>query len=420
MENDIKLLFFTVDGYKEYTRGSRMKKNLQIEELKELILIDAKKLESDIIQIRRHIHMYPETLYEEENTAKYIEEELEKIGINSSRTAKTGVLATVKGSREGKIVALRADIDALNITEDASVSYKSQVEGKMHACGHDAHTAMLLGAARLIYKYHDHISGQVKLIFQPAEEGGGGAMRIISEGHFTDVDWVFGLHVWDPLPSGVIGIRSGPIFASSDRFHITISGKGGHAAAPHQTIDPTSVSADIYNALQKLISREIDPFESCVLSVPVSEASEAHNIIPTSSKISGTLRTFNPEVRSYLIDRIRDVVEGYSSAWRCTSKVDFDPIYYPTVVNDETVVEALFKILEDVGTLKTMDRTMVGEDFSFYLREAKGAFLTLGNRSEEKGIVFPHHHPKFQVDEDNLWRGTAIYTLLGFFNSFVV
>jgi amidohydrolase len=363
--------------------------------------------------------MHPETLYEEENTAKYIEEELERIGIKSSRTAKTGVLATVKGTREGKIVALRADIDALNITEEASVPFKSQVEGKMHACGHDAHTSMLLGAARIIYKNRDHLSGQVKLIFQPAEEGGGGAKRIISEGHFKDVDWVFGLHVWDPLPSGVIGIRSGPTFASSDRFHITISGKGGHAAAPHQTIDPTSVSADIYNALQKLISREIDPFEPCVLSIPVSESSEAHNIIPNSSKISGTLRTFNPEVRSYLIDRIRDVVKGYCSAWRCTSKVDFDPMYYPAVINDDIAVKTLFEILKDVGTLEIMDQTMIGEDFSFYLRETKGAFLTLGNRNETKGFIFPHHHPKFQVDEDNLWRGTAIYTLLGFFNSFV-
>jgi amidohydrolase len=409
-----------VDGYKEFTHGSRMKKKMQVEELKGLILNDAKKLESEIIRIRRHIHMHPETLFEEENTAKFIEQELERIGIESSRTAKTGVLAIINGSREGKVVALRADMDALNITEEASVSYKSQIEGKMHACGHDAHTAMLLGAARIIYKYRDQLSGQVKLVFQPAEEGGGGAKRIISEGHFKNVDWVFGLHVWDPLPTGVIGIRKGPIFASSDRFHINIYGKGGHAAAPHQTIDPTSVSADIYNALQKLISREINPFESCVLSVPVSEASEAHNIIPASTKISGTLRTFNPEVRSYLIDRIRDVVKGYSSAWRCTAKVEFDPIYYPAVINDEEAVGVLFKILKGVGTLREMDQTMIGEDFSFYLQETKGAFLTLGNRNVTKGIVFPHHHPKFQVDEDILWRGTVIYSFLGFFNSFLI
>ncbi len=404
----------------DYARGSRMKKNMQIEELKEIILNDAKKLESDIIRIRRHIHMHPETLYEEENTAKFIEDELTRIGIESHRIAGTGILATIKGSKKGKIVALRADIDALNVKEEAQVSYKSLVDGKMHACGHDAHTSMLLGAAKIITKYQNQLLGEVKLIFQPAEEGGGGAKKIITEGHFKNINWVFGIHVWAPLPSGTIGIRKGPIFASSDRFHITISGKGGHAAAPHQTIDPTSVSVDIYNALQKIVSREVDPFEPCVLSVPVFEASKAHNVIPTSTRIRGTLRTFNPEVRSFIRSRIEEVVKGYSSAWRCSSNVEFDPMSYPPVINDEKTVDTLFEILQDVSDIQIMDQTMVGEDFSFYLQETKGVFLTLGIRNEAKGIIFPHHHPKFQVDEDILWKGTAIYTLLGFINSFLI
>jgi len=387
-------------------------------ELKQKIIVDAKELESYIITTRRHIHTYPETLFEEENTARYVENELQKIGIPTKRIIKTGVMGEIQGSREGKTIALRADIDALNILEDTDFPYKSKNLGKMHACGHDAHTAMLLGAAQVLYNHRKHLEGSIKLIFQPAEEGGGGAKLIIDAGHFKNVDAVFGIHVWSPLRSGVIGIRKGPVFASSDRFKIQITGKGGHAAAPHQTYDPTSVMVDIYNALQKLISREVDPFEPCVLSLPVFKASEAHNIIPKQSIIRGTLRSMNPNVRKFLIKRIIAVVEGYSSAWRCTGKVDFDPMAYPAVVNDEMTVETVSEILKDLENVQMMNQSMVGEDFAFYLQETKGTFLTLGIRNESKGVIYPHHHPKFQVDESVLWKGTAIYSILGMYSFF--
>ena len=387
-------------------------------ELRQRIIKDAKKLEKYVIDTRRHIHTYPETLFEEENTAQFIEGELQEIGIPTRRIVKTGVMGEIQGSKTGKTIALRADIDALNVQENTDLPYQSKNPGKMHACGHDAHTAMLLGAAKILFKNKDHLEGIVKLIFQPAEEGGGGAKLIIDDGHFQNIDAVFGIHVWSPLPSGVIGIRKGPVFASSDRFEINISGKGGHAAAPHQTFDPTSVMMDIYNALQKLVSREVDPFEPCVLSLPVLKGSDAHNIIPKESIIRGTLRSMNPNVRQFLRTRIVEVVKGYSSAWRCKGNVDFDPMAYPAVINDEAIVDSISVILEDLKDVQIMDQSMVGEDFSFYLHKTKGALITLGIQNEEKGIVYPHHHPKFQVDESVLWKGTAAYSILGFYGVF--
>lgn len=392
---------------------------MEKDELKQKIITDAKDLEPYIITTRRQIHTYPETLFEEEKTATYIESELQKIGISTKRIVKTGVMGEIQGSREGKTIALRADIDALNVSENTNLPYQSKNPGKMHACGHDAHTAMLLGAAKILFNNKEHLKGSIKLIFQPAEEGGGGAKLIVDAGHFKNIDAVFGMHVWSPLPSGVIGIRKGPVFASSDRFKIQIIGKGGHAAAPHQTFDPTSVMVDIYNALQKLISREVDPFEPCVLSLPVFQGSEAHNIIPKQSIIRGTLRSMNPNVRKFLVKRIVEVVEGYSSAWRCKGNVDFDPMAYPAVINDEIIVNSISEILKDLEDVQVMDQSMVGEDFSFYLQETKGAFLTLGIHNESKGIIYPHHHPKFQVDESILWKGTAVYSILGLYSFFV-
>ncbi|MFW9905305.1 MAG: M20 family metallopeptidase [Candidatus Thorarchaeota archaeon] len=388
--------------------------------LKHTLINEAKELKSYVIEKRRHFHMNPETSYEEEKTASYIEEELHKIGYTTQRTAKTGVLAILKGKTEGKTVALRADIDALNITEENDVPYKSTNPGKMHACGHDAHTAMLLGAAKLLFKYKEHLQGTLKLIFQPAEEGGGGGKKIAEEGHVDDVDVIFGIHVWHELPAGIIGTRKGALLASADDFEITIKGKGGHAAAPHQAIDPTAVLVDIYNALQKLISREINPFANVVLTAPVFEGSDAFNVIPPQAVLKGTFRTMDPKVRDHIINRINDIVEGYSKAWRCEGNVELGiTAAYPPVLNDPQAVDDLMEILSSLDTVTTMEPTMGGEDFAFYLEKTKGAFMGLGIYNEEKGITSPHHHPKFDVDESILWKGTAIHALLGFYSSFV-
>ena len=389
------------------------------DEMKKTLINEAKALESYVIEKRRHIHMYPETSYEEIKTASFIEEELQKIGYETQRIAKTGVLAILEGSTNGRTVALRADIDALNITEDNEVPYKSKISGKMHACGHDAHVAMLMGAAKIIFKHKEHLQGTLKLIFQPAEEGGAGGQKIVEEGHLN-VDIVFGIHVWHELPSGVIGTRKGAMMASADDFLITIKGKGGHAASPHQTIDPTAVLVDIYNALQKLISREINPFANAVLTAPMFEGSDAFNVIPPLATLKGTFRTMDPKVRNHIIKRMKEIVQGYSQAWRCEGNVDLGIIAtYPPLINDPQAVDELTVILQELDTVTKMEPTMGGEDFAFYLEKTKGAFMGLGICNEEKGVgIYPHHHPKFDVDESVLWKGAAIHALLGFYSFF--
>ena len=391
---------------------------MNFDDLKKEIIQEAEQNQEEIVKQRRYLHTYPETAYEEFLTTKFIGLELRKLGLKTERVGSTGIVSKIEGKFSDTTVALRADIDALNIQEEVDLEFKSQHEGKMHACGHDAHSAMLLGAAKILVKYQNYLKNDVLLIFQPAEEGGGGAREIIARGFFNNVNTVFGIHVWSFLPTGVIGLRKGPIFASSDRFEINLVGKGGHAAAPHQAIDPTSVLVDIYNALQKLVSREKNPFDSCVLSLPVLAGSGAHNIIPNQGQIKGTLRSLSPNVRNYMIGRIQDIVQGYSEAWRCSGKVKFDPTGYPSVVNNAEIVKKIQPMLQLICPIQKMKPTMVGEDFSFYLQKAKGAFLTLGIHNKEKGIIYPHHHPKFQVDESILWKGSAIYSVLGFFSSF--
>jgi amidohydrolase len=387
---------------------------------KNTLISEAKALESYIIEKRRFFHMNPETSYEEENTASAIEEELHKIGYQTQRTAGTGVIAILKGEKVGKTIALRADIDALNISEENDISYQSKISGKMHACGHDAHVAMLLGAAKIIFNHKTHIQGTIKLIFQPAEEGGAGAQKIVKDGHLDDVDMIYGIHVWHDLSAGTIGTRKGPMMASADDFLVTIKGKGGHAASPHLTIDPTAVLVDIYNALQKLISREIDPFADVVLTTPVFEGSNAFNVIPPQATLKGTFRTMDPNVRNYIIKRIKEIVKGYSQAWRCEGITDLGLIAtYPPVINDAQAVDNLSVIVKDIDNVTEMKPTLGGEDFAYYLERTKGAFIGLGIYNEEKGIIHPHHHPKFNVDESILWKGTAIHTLLGFYSLFI-
>jgi amidohydrolase len=391
-------------------------------EFKKMLIQEAQKLESYVIDTRRKIHMHPETAFEEFETQKLIESELQKIGYETARTARTGVIASLKGKSDGLTIGLRADIDALNLTEENEVPYKSQNQGKMHACGHDAHTAMLLGAASLIYKFRDQLHGTVKIIFQPAEEGGGGGKLIVEEGHLDDVDRVFAIHVWRELESGIIGTRKGGILASADEFGVYVTGKGGHAAAPHQSIDPTAVLVDIYNAIQKIVSREIDPFDNVIITTPMLKASEAFNVIPKQAQLKGTFRTMDSSVRDHIVKRIPEIVNGFCKAWRCEGEVLFnegDMIPYPPLINDDETVDEVQKILENTDiNLQMMDPSMGGEDFAFYTQKAKGVFLTLGIQNEEKGITAPHHHPRFQVDEAVLWKGTALYSLLAFFSAF--
>lgn len=383
-----------------------------------MIIKEAHEIESNLVEMRRHFHMYPETMYEEEKTATFIENELKNIGLLPIRVAGTGITAILRGTKEGKTIGLRADMDALNITEKNDKTYISKISGKMHACGHDAHMACLLGAARILWKYKEFLNGNIKFIFQPAEEGGAGAYKMINEGILDGVDEIFGLHVWSPLDTGKIGIRSGPVMASSDIFEIIIRGKGGHAAFPHLCIDPSAVVPEIYNALQKIISREIDPLETAVISIPVFNGSNAHNIIPTRFTLKGTLRTLNSTIRDYIIKRMHEIVKGYAEAWRCKAELKFSEPSYPLVVNDAELTKKISEILVPLGPLTNIPPNMGGEDFAFYQQKVKGVFLFLGVKNIEKNIIHPHHHPKFDIDEDVLWKGAAIYSLLGFTSSF--
>ncbi|MEM1527928.1 MAG: M20 family metallopeptidase [Sulfolobales archaeon] len=377
-------------------------------------IINASKLLSDyIIKVRRDIHSYPELRYEEYRTSKLVEEELVRLGFQVTRAADTGVVGILRVS-EGRTLALRADMDALPIQEENDVPYKSRVPGKMHACGHDAHVAMLLGAARVLSSIKGRLRGTVKLIFQPAEEGGAGAKKIVEEGFFDDVNAVFGIHVWSELPSGVIATRKGPMNASSTSFAIKIKGLGGHAAHPELTKDPTVPAVDIYNAIQKVVTRNIDPFTPVVVSTPRIEASKASNVIPDSVEIYGTLRAFDMSVRDRVLSRIEAVVRHYAAAWECEGKLEIVGVPYPPVVNTPELADFVLKVASKIGKTSEAPMSMGAEDFSFYLQKVPGAFIILGTRNESKGIVYPHHHPKFDVDEEVLWMGTALHALLAY------
>ncbi|MFW9853459.1 MAG: M20 family metallopeptidase [Candidatus Thorarchaeota archaeon] len=389
---------------------------MSLERLRAQIVKDAQELEPYIINLRRTFHRYPETMYEEFKTAGRISTELSKMGYNPISVAKTGVMATISGEVSGPTIALRADIDALNVTEEnTDLEYHSTIPGKMHACGHDAHMAMLLGAARLLQKHVKEVIGTVKLIFQPAEEGGGGGKRIVAEGHINDVDVIFGMHVWGTLPSGTIATIP-RMMASADFFRVTVKGRGGHAASPHLTVDPTAVLADIYNALQKVCTREITPFQPVVISTPDISASKAHNVIPPFAVMKGTFRTMDPEIRNHILARLPQIVEGYCTAWRCEGEVVFnegDMIPYPPVINHPEAMAKLKVVLDGFESVESMQPTMGAEDFAFYLERIKGCFMALGIYNEEKGTIYPTHHPKFEVDETILWKGTAVHALLG-------
>jgi len=377
------------------------------------IVEEARKLEQQIVEWRRDFHMHPELAYEEVRTSGVVEKELRSLGYKVVRAAKTGVIGVMKCG-EGPTIALRADMDALPVTEENDVPYKSRVPGKMHACGHDAHTAMLLGAARVLVGVKDSLKGTVKLIFQPGEEGGLGAKRIVEEGHLDDVDAVIGLHVWAEMPSGVIGIREGPLLASADAFKVTIKGRGGHAAMPHLSVDPIACAVDLVNAYQKIITREINPLEPAVISVACIKAGETFNVIPEKAEMLGTIRTFNEEVRNFIIERMKKITREIAGAMRCEGEFELTKEYIPPTVNDPRLARIARETLKPLGKIVEPKPTMGAEDFAFYTKKAPGLFVLLGIRNEKKGIIYPHHHPKFDVDEDVLWMGTAIYALLAY------
>lgn len=379
----------------------------------------ATKYKQDIIDLRRTIHANPELGLEEHKTAALVAKHLRKLGIEVKEgVGKTGVVGLLKGTRSSeqslKTVMLRADMDALKMTELNDVPYKSQKEGVMHACGHDAHTAWLLGAAMVLSQMTDSFSGWVKFVFQPAEEGLGGAKGMIAEGVLENpkVDAVFGAHVWPNLQAGTISVKTGPIMAAPAAFTITIKGQGGHASAPHLSIDPIAIGCQVYTSLQNIVSRKVDANESVVLSVTQFHGGTAHNIIPDEVYMSGTVRTFEKAFETEIPQLMEKIIEGVVSAHGGTYEFDYKT-YYPAVINDDDMTEHVFEAARDLlgeEKVNTLDQpNMAGEDFAFYLEKVPGSYFMIGNHNEEKGITAMVHNPKFDVDEDILPQAAAVF-----------
>lgn len=368
-----------------------------------------------VIADRRQFHENPELGFQEFETAKTVAERLQALGVEDIRTgiAVTGVTGLIHGGKgPGKVVLLRADMDALPINEENEVPYRSQVSGKMHACGHDAHTAMLMGIARVLSERKNEFAGTVKLLFQPAEEGGGGARVMIEEGVLTDpdVDAVFGMHMDQNNPVGTISTRPGPLLAAADRFYVTIKGKGGHGAHPEQTFDPIAIGAQIVTALQTIVAREIDPLQPAVCTVGALIAGEAANVIPDTAIMRGTLRSFDPGVRKHLGESVERLVTGIARAMRADVDFDYQPGYPPTVNDDamtDLVMDVASGVVGDEGVILT-EKHMGAEDFSYFLQQKPGCFFFVGSANEDKGLIWSHHHPRFDIDEESMAVGMDV------------
>lgn len=374
----------------------------------------AKLLQPKLVEIRRQLHRHPELGYEEFETAHYIANQLEVAGIDFVQgVGGTGILATITSGQPGPTVLLRADMDALAMTELSSCGYKSQLDGKMHACGHDGHMTWLLGAAMILKELEPHIKGTVKCIFQPAEEGLGGAIKVIEDGIMENpkVDAVFGAHVWPGLPAGDIGVKYDGIMAAPTFFSVKIKGIGGHGAEPHNTVDPISIGVQVYTALQTIVSRLSNPTEPVVLSVTKFHSGTAHNVIPDEADLSGTVRTISDEMNSHVEAKLRSLVNGIVEANGASCEIEYNT-YYPAVVNTGDMVDLLKESAGEIvgdNHVHTLNQpSMAGEDFSFYLKQVPGVFFFVGTKNESKGIIHPLHSPYFDIDESILSTASAV------------
>lgn len=376
---------------------------------------DIRSLQTELCRWRRQLHQRPELGFEEELTARFISQKLSEWGIkHHNNVAKTGIVATVSGAQPGPVLAIRADMDALPIHELNEVAYRSQHDGKMHACGHDGHVAIALGAACYLAQHRHRFAGAVKFIFQPAEEGPGGAQPMIAAGvlHNPEVDAIIGLHLWNNLPLGAIGVRQGPLMAATEFFHCIIQGRGGHGAIPHQTVDSLVVGAQVVNALQTIVARNIDPLESAVVTLGQFHAGTAVNVIADSARLSGTVRYFNPKYRDFIPQRLEQIVAGICQSHGATYHLDYQPLY-PPVINDHAITELVksvaLAVVETPTGVMPECQTMGGEDMSFFLQEKPGCYFFLGSANPDKGLAYPHHHPRFDFDETALGIGVEIF-----------
>ncbi|MGF9910356.1 M20 metallopeptidase family protein [Brevibacillus porteri] len=371
------------------------------EQLKELL----KEMEPQIISWRRHLHQHPELSFQEEKTPALIAEILRGLHFDEVRTGVggRGVIGVLHGGRPGKVVALRADFDALPIQDQKEVPYKSTVPGVMHACGHDAHTSQLLGLASVLAAHREQFAGEIRFVFQHAEEENpGGATQMVEDGAVDGVDAIFGVHLWSMFPVGKVYISAGPLMANTDDFSIEIKGKGGHGAVPEETVDSIVIGSQIVGHLQTIASRNVSPLESVVVTVGTFYGGDSTNIIADSCRLTGTVRTFLPDVRDRAEQRLSEIAEGTAAMMGGSATVVYDR-GYPAVINHEketAIAQEAAIAAFGAGRVESMKPLMGGEDFSYYLEKVPGAYLFVGAGNPEKLATYPHHHPRFDIDED--------------------
>jgi amidohydrolase len=372
-------------------------------------------LQPDLVQWRRGVHQRPELGFREQLTASFIAQKLQAWGIeHQTGIAETGIVAVIPGSRPGPVLAIRADMDALPIQELNQVPYCSQHDGVMHACGHDGHVAIALGTARYLSQHQD-FGGTVKFIFQPAEEGPGGAKPMVEAGVLRnpDVDAIIGLHLWNNLPLGTVGVRDGALMAAVELFDCTIQGKGGHGAMPHQTVDPIVVGAQVVTALQAIVGRNVDPLKAGVVTVGRFHSGHARNVIADQASFGGTVRYFDPSLDGFFARRLEAIIAGICQAQGATYTLDYWKMY-PPVINDRAIADLVRSVAETVvetpAGIVPECQTMGGEDMSFFLQEVPGCYFFLGAANSDKGLDYPHHHPRFDFDESVLCMGVELFT----------
>ncbi|WP_219838937.1 M20 family metallopeptidase [Paenibacillus sp. R14(2021)] len=366
----------------------------------------------DMVNWRRYLHQHPELSFHEKETSTWIAERLREMGCEVREgVGGYGLIVTIRGALPGPVIALRTDIDALPIQDEKSTPYTSKVPGVMHACGHDAHTSTMLAIARFYQENREQVAGERRLLFQPAEEvSPGGAIGMIADGALDGVDAVYGVHLWTPLPYGKVSSRPGPFMAAPDEIYIDITGKGGHGGLPHETVDVIVVASAMIQALQSIVSRNVNPLEPAVVSIGSIQAGATANVIAERCRMTGTVRTFSDDIRSLIKGRLEALVHQTAAMYGASAAFEYRN-GYPTVVNDAKETERFFKVAAEAFGPEGVQESpliMAGEDFTYYLRKAQGCFMFVGAGNPECGATFPHHHPRFDLDERAMLKSAKL------------
>ncbi|MEK4662623.1 M20 family metallopeptidase [Priestia sp. FSL H7-0729] len=370
-------------------------------------------LQVHMVEWRRHLHRNPEVSFHEEKTSSFVADMLESFGVEVRRhVGGHGVIGTIRGDNPGPVVMLRADMDALPIQDEKNIEYASQQAGAMHACGHDGHISILLGTALYFSRHKQEIRGEIRFLFQPAEELlPGGAVQVIADGALEGVDVIYGIHLWTPLPVGVVASKAGPMMAAADDFYIEIKGKGGHGGMPQSTIDSLIAGSALVMQLQTVVSRSVDPLQPAVLTIGTMQAGSAQNVIAEQCKMSGTVRTFDEATRNGMKERVLTMVDQTGAAYGAETQVNYI-MGYPPVVNNELETARFFREATQVfgaERVQTSPMLMPAEDFAYYLQKVPGCFMFVGAGNPDKNAIYPHHHPMFDFDEDAMQTAVQLF-----------